>query len=195
MTHTDGFPIVEINSRAEWRNWLAANHATSKGVWLLTYKATAGKPRVTYDEGVEEALCFGWVDSKPNKYDTERSLLYYSPRKPKSNWSALNKTRVAKLLEQGLMVPAGLKMVELAKQTGTWDALNDVDKLVIPDDLQKALEANPPALDHFTAFPNSTQRGILEWILNARKPETRQKRIDETATLAAQNKRANQFRA
>lgn len=195
MTHTDGFPIVEVNSRGEWRAWLTAHHATSKGVWLLTHKATTGKPRITYDEGVEEALCFGWVDSKPNKYDDDRSLLYYSPRKLKSNWSAPNKQRVAQLLEQGLMAPAGLKMVELAKQTGTWDALNEVENGTIPDDLQTALTANPPAFANFTAFPRSTQRGILEWILNAKKPETRQKRIAETATLAAQNKRANQFRS
>jgi uncharacterized protein YdeI (YjbR/CyaY-like superfamily) len=185
--------MVEINARAMWREWLAANHATSRGVWVLSYKATAGKPRLTYDEAVEEALCFGWIDSKPNKYDDERSLQYYSPRKPRSNWSALNKTRVARLLEAGLIAPAGLRMIELAKQTGTWDALNDVEETVIPADLRIALQANPPAETNFEAFPKSIRRGILEWILNAKRPETRQKRVDETATLAAQNIRANQY--
>lgn len=194
MTHTDGFPIVAISSRAEWRNWLLANHKISKGVWLLSYKAATGKPTITYAEGVLEALCFGWIDSKGNKYDDERSLLYYSPRNPRSNWSALNKTRVAQLLEQGLMMPAGQRMIDLAIETGTWTALDEVEAVVIPDDLQAALQANPPAETNFMAFPKSAKRGILEWILNAKRPETRAKRITETATLAAQNKRANQFR-
>jgi uncharacterized protein YdeI (YjbR/CyaY-like superfamily) len=194
MVHTDGFPVVEINSRAAWREWLTANHAASKGVWLMTNKATTGKPRLTYEEGVEEALCFGWVDSKGNKYDEERSLLYYSPRKPRSNWSAPNKARAARVLDAGLMTTAGMRMIELAKQTGTWDALNEVEATVIPDDLRAALRANPPAEANFEAFPKSIRRGILEWILNAKRPETRQKRINETTTLAAQNIRANQFR-
>jgi uncharacterized protein YdeI (YjbR/CyaY-like superfamily) len=194
MTHTDGFPIVAISSRAEWRNWLMANHASSKGVWLMSYKAATGKPTITYEEGVMEALCFGWIDSKGNKFDDERSLLYYSPRKPRSNWSAPNKIRVVKLIEQGLMTPAGQRMIDLAKETGTWTALEGVDALVIPDDLLATLQADPPAEANFLAFPKSARRGILEWILNARRPETRAKRITETATLAAQNIRANQFR-
>jgi uncharacterized protein YdeI (YjbR/CyaY-like superfamily) len=194
MTHTDGFPIVAISSRAEWRNWLMDNHASSKGVWLLSYKAATGKPTITYEEGVLEALCFGWIDSKGNKYDSERSLLYYSPRNPRSNWSALNKTRVAQLTEQGLMTPAGQRMIDLAKETGTWTALEAVDALVIPDDLQTALQASPPAETNFLAFPKSIKQGILQWILNAKRPETRAKRITETATLATQNIRANQFR-
>ena len=193
MTHTDGFPIIAISSRAEWRNWLMANHAHSNGVWLLFHKVATGKPTITYEEGVLEALCFGWIDSKGNKFDNDRSLLYYSPRNPRSNWSALNKTRVVMLLEQGLMMPAGQHMIDLAKQTGTWTALEEVDALTIPDDLQSALLANPPAEANFMAFPKSAKRGILEWILNAKRPDTRAKRIAETATLAAQNIRANQF--
>jgi uncharacterized protein YdeI (YjbR/CyaY-like superfamily) len=142
---------------------------------------------------VLEALCFGWIDSKGNKFDNDRSLLYYSPRNPRSNWSALNKTRVVMLLEQGLMMPAGQHMIDLAKQTGTWTALEEVDALTIPDDLQSALLANPPAEANFMAFPKSAKRGILEWILNAKRPDTRAKRIAETAALAALNIRANQF--
>lgn len=193
MTHTDGFPIIAISSRAEWRNWLMANHAHSNGVWLLFHKVATGKPTITYEEGVLEALCFGWIDSKGNKFDNDRSLLYYSPRNPRSNWSALNKTRVVMLLEQGLMMPAGQHMIDLAKQTGTWTALEEVDALTIPDDLQSALLANPPAEANFMAFPKSAKRGILEWILNAKRPDTRAKRIAETAALAALNIRANQF--
>ncbi|MEZ0483164.1 YdeI/OmpD-associated family protein [Fibrella aquatica] len=193
MIHTDGIPIVAIHSRAEWRNWLMANHARSKGVWLMSYKAATGKPTITYAEGVMEALCFGWIDSKPNKFDEERSLLYYSPRKPRSNWSGLNKVRVADLIEQGLMTSAGQRMIDLAKETGTWTALDEVESVVIPADLQEALLATPPAEENFSAFPKSTKQGILQWILNAKRPETRAKRILETATLAAQNIRANQF--
>ncbi len=184
---------MAISSRAEWRNWLIANHASSKGVWLMSNKAATGKPTITYAEGVMEALCFGWIDSKPNKLDDERSLLYYSPRNPRSNWSGLNKTRVAQLLEQGLMTPAGQRMIDLAKETGTWTALDEVEAVVIPADLQTALLANPPAEGNFSAFPKSIKQGILQWILNAKRPETRAKRILETATLAAQNIRANQF--
>lgn len=193
MIHTDGFPIVAINSRAEWRNWLMVNHESSKGVWLMSYKAATGKPTISYAEGVMEALCFGWIDSKGNKFDDERSLLYYSPRNPRSNWSGLNKTRVAQLVEQGLMTPAGQRMIDLAKETGTWTALDEVEAVVIPADLQTALLATPPAEANFTAFPKSIKQGILQWILNAKRPETRAKRIAETATLAAQNIRANQF--
>lgn len=193
MIHTDGFPIVAISSRAEWRNWLLANHTTSKGVWLLSYKAAIGKPTISYAEGVLEALCFGWIDSKPNKFDNERSMLYYSPRKPSSNWSGLNKIRVAQLIEQGLMTPAGQRMVDLAKETGTWTALEEVEAVVIPADLLTALQAHPPAETNFSAFPKSIKQGILQWILNAKRPETRAKRILDTATLAAQNIRANQF--
>lgn len=193
MVHVDGVQIVEINDRALWRDWLAANHTSAKGVWLLTNKTATGKPRLSYAEAVEEALCFGWIDSKPSKYDEGRSMLYYSPRKPKSNWSALNKTRVAQLLAAGLMTPAGLNMVELAQRTGTWEALNPVDALIIPEDLQAELAKHPPADVHFAAFPKSAKQGILQWILNAKRPETRQNRILETATLAAQNKRANQY--
>jgi uncharacterized protein YdeI (YjbR/CyaY-like superfamily) len=148
---------------------------------------------LSYDEAVEEALCFGWIDSTPNKMNEEMSKQYYAPRNPKSNWSKLNKTRVAKLLELGLITDAGMKMIDLAKKTGTWDALNDVDNLVIPEDLQTALQSMQNAETNFNAFPASTKRGVLEWILNARTPDTRSKRILETATLAAQNIRANQY--
>ncbi|MEZ0542905.1 YdeI/OmpD-associated family protein [Fibrella arboris] len=193
MVHTDGFPIVAMHSRAEWRNWLMANHASSKGVWLMSYKAATGKPTISYAEGVMEALCFGWIDSKGNKFDNERSLLYYCPRKPRSNWSGLNKTRVSQLIEQGLMTPAGQRMIDLAKATGTWTALDDVEAVVIPADLQAVLAATPSAEAYFAAFPKSIKQGILQWILNAKRPETRAKRILDTATLAAQNIRANQF--
>ena len=181
------------HDRAEWRAWLAQNHWAATGVWLVFYKKGSGKPHLSYDEAVEEALCFGWIDSKPGKLDDERSMQYYSPRKPKSNWSKPNKERAEWLTAAGLMTENGLKMVELAKQTGTWTALDEVEALVVPPDLQAELEARPPAAAHFGAFPRSVKRGILEWLQNAKTPETRQKRITETARLAAENIRANQY--
>jgi uncharacterized protein YdeI (YjbR/CyaY-like superfamily) len=182
-------------SRAEWRAWLDHNHTRAAGVWLITYKKATGQPRVEYDDAVEEALCFGWIDSKPNKLDDERSMLWFAPRKPGTGWSKPNKARVERMLAAGLMAPAGLAKVEAAQQDGSWSALDAVEALEIPPDLWATLEANPPAQQHWNAFPRSVKRGILEWIANAKRPETRVKRVAETAELAAQNKRANQWRA
>lgn len=186
-------PEIFCEYRHEWRQWLYDNHLTSKGVWLIFNKKSSGKPHLSYDEAVEEALCFGWIDSKPGTLDTERSRQYYSPRNPKSNWSKLNKNRIEKLIRAELMTEAGLKMVEIAQKTGTWTALDSVSNLEIPNDLMAALQALPPAEQYFNAFPPSVKKGILEWILNAKTSETRLKRITETANLAAENKRANQY--
>jgi uncharacterized protein YdeI (YjbR/CyaY-like superfamily) len=181
-------------NRAAWRAWLETNHTQTEGVWLIYYKKASGKPRVTYEESVEEALCFGWIDSIANKLDEERSMQWFAPRKPGSGWSRPNKERVERLLAAGLIMPAGLAKIEAAQQDGSWNALDAVEALEIPPDLAAALAANPPAVDYFEAFPRSVKRGILEWISNAKKPETRAKRIAETARLAAENIRANQWR-
>lgn len=181
-------------SRAEWRQWLQENHTRTEGVWLVSYKKSAAKPRLEYDEAVEEALCYGWVDSKPNKLDEERTMLWYAPRKPGSGWSKPNKERVEKMLAAGLMAPAGLAKVEAAMQDGSWYALDRIEALEIPPDLAEALAANDTARQYFDAFPRSVKRGILEWIARAKKAETRSRRIEETARLAAQNQRANQWR-
>jgi len=185
---------VHPKTRTEWRKWLKQNHTRAEGVWLISYKKATGKPRVEYDEAVEEALCFGWIDSKGNKLDDERSMLWFAPRKARTGWSKPNKARVEKLIEAGLMAPAGLAKIEAAKQDGSWNALDAIEALEIPSDLAAALAANPIALHHFDAFPRSVKRGILEWIANAKKPETRAKRVEETARLAADNIRANQWR-
>jgi uncharacterized protein YdeI (YjbR/CyaY-like superfamily) len=181
-------------SRAAWRTWLAKNHTRAEGVWLISYKKATGKPRFEYDEAVEEALCFGWVDSKPGKIDDERSMLYFAPRKPGSAWARPNKERVERLIAAGQMMPAGLAKVEAAKADGTWTLLDGVEALEVPDDLAAALAALPPARTNWDAFPRSVKRGVLEWIIQAKRPETRAKRIHETATLAQENQRANQWR-
>jgi uncharacterized protein YdeI (YjbR/CyaY-like superfamily) len=189
-------PEISIHpkNRAAWRDWLAANHTQAEGIWLITYKKSSGKQDFTFAEAIEEALCFGWIDSKPGKLDDERSMLWFAPRKPGSWWSALNKKRVQKMLDLGLMTPAGLAKIEAAKQDGSWEALDAVEALEIPPDLKTAFDSYPNAAANFAAFPRSVKRGILEWIAKAKKPETRAKRIAETARMAAENKRANQWR-
>jgi len=180
-------------SPADWRKWLAKNHLAEQSVWLIIYKKDTGIPSLTYSEAVDEALCYGWIDSKPNKRDEQSFYQFFSRRKPKSNWSKINKDKVAHLLKEGKMAAAGLEMVELAKKTGTWSALDKVDNLEMPADLKKMFGRNKTALTFWEKFPPSTRRGILEWIQNAKKPETRQKRIEETVALAEKNVRANQY--
>jgi uncharacterized protein YdeI (YjbR/CyaY-like superfamily) len=191
--HTDGVALFYAKTRKAWRQWLHKNHSSEVSVWLIIYKKESGIPSVYYDEAVEEALCFGWIDSKPNKRDEQSFIQFFAKRKATSNWSKLNKTRVEKLLQQGLITQAGMEMIDIAKANGKWDALNEVDNLVIPPDMEQAFKSNKTAKQNFEAFPPSTIRGILEWILNAKRPETRQKRIDETIALAEKNIRANQY--
>lgn len=129
---------IHPKSRAEWRKWLEENHTRTEGVWLVMYKKGTGKPRVDYAEAVEEALCFGWIDSKGNKLDDERSMLWMAPRKPKTGWSKLNKERIERLIKAKLMTSAGLAKINAAKKDGTWNALDAIEALEIPSDLAKA---------------------------------------------------------
>jgi uncharacterized protein YdeI (YjbR/CyaY-like superfamily) len=181
-------------TRAEWRDWLQNNHTRDDGVWLISFKKATGQPAVSYDEAVEEALCFGWVDSKPNKLDAERTMLYFAPRKGGSGWSRPNKERVERMIAAGLMTAAGLAKVEEAQADGTWTMLDAVENLEVPQDLAAEFDKYPNARANWEAFPRSAKRGILEWIVQAKRPETRVKRIAETARLAEDNVRANQWR-
>jgi uncharacterized protein YdeI (YjbR/CyaY-like superfamily) len=185
---------IHPKSRAAWRKWLEQQHARAQGVWLISNKKATGKPRFEYDDAVAEALCYGWIDSKPQKLDDERSMLWFAPRKAKAGWSALNKDRVERLIAQGLMSEAGLAKVDAAKLDGSWTLLDAVEALQIPEDLARALAQTPQAANNFSAFPKSVKRGILEWIQNAKKPETQSARIVQTALLAGNNERANQWR-
>jgi uncharacterized protein YdeI (YjbR/CyaY-like superfamily) len=194
MGRLDGFERVEPSSRAEWRAWLEANHVRAEGVWLVMPKKGAGLEGVTLSDAVDEALCFGWVDSLPRKLDERRSMLLISPRKAGSNWSAVNKAKIARMIAAGRMHAAGTAKVEAAKADGTWVALDRVEALEVPEDLAAAFANMPPSATNWEAFPRSAKRGILEWILNARTPATRARRIGETARLAAEGKRANQWR-
>ena len=192
--YKDGVTICTVENREQWHQWLLENHDKVKSVWLAYYKPISGKTRVSYDDAVDEAICFGWVDSKPNTLDEFRSIQFYAPRNPKSNWSKVNKLRVEKLIAENRMHPSGLAAVTAAKANGTWDALNEVEEMIIPEDLKSALAVNPDAERYFMEFPRSSKKNILEWIYNAKQPETRNKRIQETVTLAAQNIRANHYR-
>ena len=178
----------------QWRDWLVENHEKTDGVWLVTWRTASGKPRLRYEDSVEEALAVGWVDSVANKIDDERSMLWFCPRKPTSGWARPNKERIERLERDGRMLPAGRRAVEVAKANGSWSLLDDVENLVAPDDLAAAFEANPGSREHWDAFPRSARRGILEWIVQAKTPPTRAKRITETAERAAQGERANQWR-
>lgn len=189
----DGVIAFYAKDRKTWRRWLVSFHESEKKVWLIIYKKDSGTPGVTYKEAVEEALCFGWIDSKPNKRDTDSYYQYFSQRKPKSIWSAINKVSVEKLIAAGLMQPAGMAMIDLAKKTGTWDSLNAVDALSYPPAFKNALAKNKTANKNFEAFPVSIKKGILYWILSAKTIATRDKRIAETINKAAENIRANQY--
>ncbi len=188
-----GINTFHAKTRTEWRKWLEKHHQSDTSVWLIIYKKASDIPSVYYPEAVDEALCFGWIDSKPNKRDEESYYQFFAKRNPKSNWSKINKEKAAKLIKQGLMHKSGLSMIEIAKSNGTWTALDEVEKTTIPDDLQKLFNKNKAAFDNWEKFSRSSKRGILEWILNAKKPETRQKRIAETVALAAKNIKANRY--
>jgi uncharacterized protein YdeI (YjbR/CyaY-like superfamily) len=190
---TPEYKTYHPKTRKEWRQWLEKNHIISPGIWLIYYKKESGKPRVSYEEAVEEALCFGWIDSLPRKLDMKRAMLKFTPRKPKAVWSDLNKARVEKLISQKMMTVSGLAKVEQAKKDGSWHLLNatnyHTDNNSLPEDLQKALAKNKKAFENFNAFPLGYRRRFLFWIDSAKRPETRKARIKQAVLMATANKK------
>ena len=182
-------PEVFAEARETWRAWLETHHATSGGAWLVTWRASSGKQGLPYEEAVEEALCFGWVDSTAGTVDDERGKLYFAPRKSNSGWAATNKARVERLIANGRMAPAGLAAIERAKQNGSWELLDSVERLEVPPDLAAALEDSPPAASNFAAFPPSVRKQALTSLVMARRPETRAERVRRIADAAARNER------
>jgi uncharacterized protein YdeI (YjbR/CyaY-like superfamily) len=176
----------EARNRQEWRQWLEENHLTSPGIWLIYYKKGANQPTISYDDAVEEALSFGWIDSTVNKLDKERYMQLFTPRKAGSTWSRLNKQRIKKLGKNGLMMPAGIEKVEKAKKDGSWNILNDVEDLIVPKDLKEALSQNKDAQSHYNSYTDSVKKQILWWISSAKKPQTRKNRV-EKVVLSAEN--------
>ena len=185
---------VECATIDQWHEWLRQHHDTSNGVWLVYHKKSSPTSSISYDDMVSEALCWGWVDSRPGSVDEFRGKLYFSPRKKTSAWSAKNKARVEVLLREGRMQPAGLAIIAAAKEADTWDKLNAVEQLDIPPDLAAAFAALPGSRKNFDAFSRTNKRMVLEWIAQAKKPETRATRIATTAQKAAENEVANLWR-
>jgi uncharacterized protein YdeI (YjbR/CyaY-like superfamily) len=190
MSKLEDAPLVHADDAATWRSWLEEHHATSGSCWLVTWRPKTGHVHLPYDEAVEEALCFGWVDSTAGRFDDDRGKLYFAPRKPTSPWAATNKARVARLTAAGRMAQAGIAAIEQAKENGYWEILDSAERLEVPDDLAAALTKHPPAADSFAAFPPSVRKQMLSWVALARRPETRANRISKIATAAARNERA-----
>jgi uncharacterized protein YdeI (YjbR/CyaY-like superfamily) len=190
MSALNDAPHVHADDRATWRAWLEANHAAARGVWLVTWRPRSGRVGLDYESAIEEALCFGWVDSTGGHFDDERGKLYFAPRKPRSVWAASNKARVERLIGDGRMAPAGLAAIERAKANGSWEILDAAERLEVPDDLAAAFDARPPAAANFAAFPASARKMLLGWIAVAQRPETHAARITEIAEAAARNERA-----
>ncbi len=181
----DDRPTFQPSGRAEWRDWLAANHRTSSGVWLVTWKRRTGQPTVEYEEAVEEALCFGWIDGVMGRLDDERLMQWFAPRRPKSTWARSNKERVARLEATGLMTDAGREAVDIGRANGSWEALDEIDALVVPDDLAAALATGSGARERFDASSASVRRAALAWVYQAKRASTRAARVEQIASVAA----------
>ncbi|WP_114792304.1 YdeI/OmpD-associated family protein [Niabella yanshanensis] len=177
----------------EWRKWLEKNHKNQDNVWLVMYKKASGKPTISWSEAVDEALCFGWIDSTKKTRDEESSIQFFSKRKVKSTWSKINKEKVERLIAAGLMKEAGHQAIETARENGTWNTLDEVDALVIPPDLEKSFKAHKGSKAYFETLSKSVKKMILYWILSAKRPETRLKRVNEVVESAARQQKPKQF--
>ncbi|GAA4825287.1 YdeI/OmpD-associated family protein [Algivirga pacifica] len=180
--------------KKEWRTWLKMNHKKKDSVWLIFYKKQSPKYNLSWSESVDQALCFGWIDSTKRAIDQESFKQYFSKRKPKSNWSKVNKDKVENLIAQGLMEEAGYKSIEVAKENGSWTFLDSVENLEIPIDLKQALESHKGSGEFFESLSKSDKKILLYWVISAKRKETRQKRITEIAENASNHCKPKQFR-
>jgi uncharacterized protein YdeI (YjbR/CyaY-like superfamily) len=171
--------------RAAWRAWLAAHHEDRTQVWLLLHKKHVGEPSVGYDEAVEEALCYGWIDGRANRWDERSYAVRFSPRRPGSVWSESNVARVERMIAEGRMTPAGTALVEEAKRRGAWDQAVSGRFDVTPPDLEAALAGVPAAATCWESWPSSPRRQYIYWVLDAKLPETRARRIADVVRRAA----------
>ena len=181
------------SSQTDWRNWLAKNHQSKQSVWLVYHKASTKIPSLSWSEAVDEALCFGWIDSTKKTMDADRYMQYFTRRKPTSNWSKVNKEKVAKLIQNDQMTKAGLDSILTAKKNGSWTALDQVEALVIPDDLRAQLMTSKNALEYFNGLSKSSKKVLLYWVASAKRIETRQKRILEIVENAKNGLKPKQF--
>lgn len=174
---------------AAWRKWLDKNHAAEQSVWLVFHAKKSGRKTITWSEAVDVALCYGWIDSKKIKVDEHTAHQFFSKRKAKSTWSKINKEKVERLIDAGLMRPAGQASIEIAQQNGSWTILDDIEALIVPQDLETALSKHKGATDYFMGLSKSIKKMILYWVKTARQQETREKRINEIAEQAALGKK------
>ncbi|WP_395973466.1 YdeI family protein [Chryseobacterium cucumeris] len=182
-----------VNTRAEWRQWLEENHHTEQSVWLICNTRKSNLPNVSWSELVDEALCFGWIDSTRKTIDEGSFMQLFSRRKPKSTWSKINKEKVQKLIKNNLMMKAGFETIRIAKENGSWTILDSVEDLIIPEDLNEAFKIHEGSEAYFQSLSKSIKKMLLQWIVLAKRPETRKKRVDEIAKQAAQNKKPKNF--
>ena len=179
MASPDSYPRVHAKTAAAWRRWLHENHDKANGVWLISYKAATGKARMTYEESIPDALAYGWIDSVNKPLDDERTMLLFTPRKAGSGWARTNKVRIAQLVKEGRMHPAGLAKIEAAKRDGSWTLLDSVEALEVPADMRKALGV--AGMKKFDALTPGRRKEHLRALVSAKRPETRAKRIAEIA--------------
>ncbi len=179
---------------SEWSEWLKENHENLESVWVVMYKKKAPNPSMTWSEAVDEALCYGWIDSVKKSQDEFSYLHYYSKRKAKSTWSRINKDKVEVLIGSGKMRDAGMKCIDIAKKNGSWSILDSVDALIVPEDLKLAFDQHPKSEDYYGSLSKSDRKILLYWVISAKRPETRQKRVLEIAKNASQNEKPKQFR-
>jgi uncharacterized protein YdeI (YjbR/CyaY-like superfamily) len=190
--------LIEIEtfcpaSQTEWRKWLNKNHLSKKSVWLVCYKKKSNKPTITWSDAVDEALCFGWIDSKRIPIDEEKFMQFFSKRKPNGTWSKVNKEKIKQLIDKGLMTKAGFDIIETSKQNGSWTILDKVEELITPKDLVQEFKNKKGSKAFFLTLSKSVRKAMLQWIVLAKQPETRQKRIIEIAELASQKLKPKQF--
>lgn len=176
-------------SRQHWRDWLAEHHDKRQSVWLIYAKKKSGLLGISYQEAVEEALCFGWIDSRAKPIDDTTYRQFFSPRKSASGWSKVNKERIERLIDAGLMMSAGIASIERAKQNGSWRMLDDIEAGIVPVDLAEALQKRPDAHRYFYDLCRSDKRAILQWLVQAKRTETRQNRLTEVVYMAAQRQK------
>lgn len=181
-------PLIEPANRHQWREWLEQNHATAPGVWLAVGKKGNSVTSLTYEEAVEEALAFGWIDSVVNRLDEHRFKQAFTPRRPGSIWARSNKQRIERLEAAGRMAPAGIAVVRAAKADGSWESLDEVESLVMPDDLAAALSLDPRAVEGFASLSASARKMTLYYIAEAKRPETRARRIAQTVSSAIEGR-------
>ncbi|MDN3643210.1 YdeI/OmpD-associated family protein [Lutimonas halocynthiae] len=182
------------HDKKDWRKWLKLNHKKTDAVWLIFYKKKSPNHNLDWSESVDEALCFGWIDSTKRAIDSEKYKQYFSKRKAKSNWSKINKDKVKTLIDQGLMEEEGFKSIEIAKENGSWIILDGVESLIIPEDLKEEFANHKGSIEYFDTLSKSVKKGLLYWVVSAKRIDTRKKRILEIVENASENLKPKQFR-